>query len=550
MKRQLLTVEDLLKFCTEHNFCNFSSKETGYKLSVQIPAQFEIVEDTNDPRRGLMKVKVKIFHTGLNRNGSYVSEEAAKNAMPSIKNRPVLGAIHQLDDGSWDFESHNIEIVTNSNGEQEVEYIETQIGSFSEEEPFFEYDEENQKNFVCAYAWIPEEYTKAAEILRQKNGTKNSCELTIDELSYNAKEKYLDLISFYVEGSTFLGSRNDGEEIGEGMLGSRADIVDFSKESNSSLKSDYTNKKIIEVLEKLTQTLSDFNKWKGGKENVSKFDELLTKYSVSKEEITFDYENLTNEELEKKFEENFGEGEAESSEEENEGVSIEEPESENVSENFDEPEGSEGENLEPEMVTNEVFQKVFEISHEDIRYALYQLLAPYEEADNDWYYIIGVYDDHFAYENWSGGVIYGQKYTKNNDNVEFEGERYNLHRELLTDSEYQELQSMRSNYSSIKAELEKYQTKEEQIKKDALFESKDYLAIADKSEFLELMNKHDEYSLEELTSKLDNMLLSYAKTGELKQFDESKSNKKVSKKDFTNPAEKRSKSRYGNLFKK
>lgn len=534
MKRRLLTIEDLLKFCTEHNFYNFSSKETGYKLSVQIPTQFEIVEDINDPRRGLMKVKVKIFHTGLNRNGSYVSEEAAKNAMPSIKNRPVLGAIHQLDDGSWDFESHNIEIVTNSNGEQEVEYIEQQIGSFSEEEPFFEYDEENQKNFVCAYAWIPEEYTKAAEILRQKNGTKNSCELTIDELSYNAKEKYLDLISFYVEGSTFLGSRNDGEEIGEGMLGSRADIVDFSKESNSSLKSDYTDKKIIEVLEKLTQTLSDFNKWKGGKENVSKFDELLTKYSVSKEEITFDYENLTDEELEKKFEENFGEKETDPSEEENESVS----------------EGAEEENVEPETDTNEVFQKVFEISHEDIRYALYQLLAPYEEADNDWYYIVGVYDDHFAYENWSGGVIYGQKYTKNNDNVEFEGERYNLHRELLTDSEYQELQSMRSNYSSIKAELEKYQTKEEQIKKDALFESKDYLAIADKSEFLELMNKHDEYSLEELTSKLDNMLLSYAKTGELKQFDESKSNKKVSKKDFTNPAEKRLKSRYGNLFKK
>ncbi len=38
--------------------------------------------------------------------------------------------------------------------------------------------------------------------------------------------------------------------------------------------------------------------------------------------------------------------------------------------------------------------RTFEISHDDIRYALYNLLSSYEEVDNEWYYITGVYDSY------------------------------------------------------------------------------------------------------------------------------------------------------------
>ena len=176
-KRKLLTIEDLIRFCQEQKFYNFNSTQAGYQISVQVPATFEIDDDVDNDHRGMMKLKIKIFHTGLNRNGSFISEEAAKAAMPSIKNRPVLAAIHQLDSGEWDFESHNVEIIDNEDGTQEVNYIEKQVGSFSEDDPFFEYDKDVDKNFVCSYAYIPEQYTKAADIIRRKNGTKNSCEL-------------------------------------------------------------------------------------------------------------------------------------------------------------------------------------------------------------------------------------------------------------------------------------------------------------------------------------------------------------------------------------
>ena len=535
-KKRLLSIEDLVKFCEEQKLYSFNSKETGYKLSVQVPANFEVDENIDDDHRGMLKLKFRIFHTGLNRNGSYVSEDAAKNAMPTIKNRPILAYIHQLDDGSWDFESHNMVYIAHEDGTYEIEYLEKQIGSFDESEPFFEYDEELDKTYVCGYGFVSEEYTKAADIIREKNGTKNSCELSIEEFAYNAKEKYLDLKQFYVAASTLLGAKDDGTEIGEGMLGSRADIADFSEQNNSQFSN--CSDGLLQEIKKLNENLSLYNKEKskeGGHEPV-KFEELLEKYGKTAEDIEFEYENMTDEELEAKFEEVFGEDNADG-----EGS---DPEPTSVGEN-----GEGEENNEPETFENMV--RTYEISHSDIRYALYQLLVSYEEADNEYYWITDVYDTYFVYENWSGDRLFGQKYTKDNDEVAFSEERYNLHKELLTDAEFAELTSMRSNYAEIKSQLEKYQTEEQNALKDALFVSEEYSSISDKKEFEALKVNHEEFSLEELRTKLDGIILDYAKKNSLKFSVEEPENKKVvnqTKLPINTKTNK--KSRYGSIFNK
>lgn len=134
MYTKALTIEDLIRFCEEQKMFAFSSKDAGHRVCVRVPATYELDED--DSRRGLMRLKIKVFHTGLNRNGSYVSEESAQNAMSSIKNRPVMANIHQLDNGEWDFQAHDYEIVKNDDGTSEVRYLEKQVGSFTEDEPF------------------------------------------------------------------------------------------------------------------------------------------------------------------------------------------------------------------------------------------------------------------------------------------------------------------------------------------------------------------------------------------------------------------------------
>lgn len=149
-----------------------------------------------------------------------------------------------------------MEIAEDEDGNEKINYIEKQVGCFTADDPYLEYDEEMDKTYVIAYAVIPEEYTEAANIIRRKNGTKVSCELCIDSLQYNAKEKYLELIDFIFSGCTLLGCDENGNEIGEGMLGSRADIADFCHKKPVF---DY-QEKLVEMLDKLNNTLSSFNK--------------------------------------------------------------------------------------------------------------------------------------------------------------------------------------------------------------------------------------------------------------------------------------------------
>lgn len=535
-KKMILTVDDLLRFCEEQQFQKFSSKESGYRLAVKIPTTFEVEDTVDENHRGMMKIKIRIFHTGVNRNMSHVSKEAATKAMNTIADRPVLAAIHQLDSGEWDFEGHEMEVVTDENGNEELRYIESQVGSFSSEPAFWE--TVDGKEFVCAYAYLSREYTKACEIIERKQGTKNSCELFIDELAYNGKEKYLDLIDFYVNASTLLGSRKDGTEIQEGMQGSRADIADFSTENNS-IKFN-KDEKLIELLETLNNTISNFNKYQsreGGNET-DMFEKLLEKYGKTSEEITFEYEGMTDEELEAKFAEMFEDdnsGEDGSVEPSNDG---------------------DGEGSEEGVEQFERLVRSYEISHEDVRYALYQLLGSFEESDNEWYFINSVYDTYFTYENWSGDKIYGQAYTKDGDNVAFDGERYNLHRELLTDSEYAELQSMRSNYSALKEFKETVEKNELNAQKEAILNSEKYAVVATKNEkgeyeneaFAKLISEIDNYSLAELETQIKVIHSDYV--AEHSNFSANPEEKKQTKVKVFSDLNKKSKpkKRYGNLF--
>ena len=277
------------------------------------------------------------------------------------------------------------------------------------------------------------------------------------------------------------------------------------------------------------------------------FEELLAKYSKTAEDITFEYEGLSDEELDAKFEELFGEVETEP---EDDSVVVENSdETEEVEETEEEPETTE---VVEAIVENEAFTRTYELSHDDIRCALYNLLMPYEEADNTYYYISEVFDDYFVYESWcNGGTIYGQGYVKDEENVSFEGERYELFRELLTASEKTELEAMRSNYAAISEKLKVYEDAEIESKKVELLNSEDYASVRDSETFAELVKDHANISYEELQSKCDQIILDAVKSGKYSAVNSVDDATKTSKKQFTNPTVKKSKpSRYGKLFAK
>lgn len=533
---KILTLDSLYQFFVEQNkSVNFSIKNSEKPIVVSIPGNFE---QSSDDMVGMLKLRLKVCHTELNRNGSYISEENMLKAIPSLKYRPLLAYIHTLPSGEDDFYAHNIEIVKDENGEEKIRYLEKQVGCFTTDDPYLEYDEVADKKYVIAHAVIPEEYTSAADIIRRKKGTKVSCELVINELAYNAKEKYLELIDFYFGGTTLLGSDEEGNEINEGMVGSRADISEFCLEE----KTYAFQEEIIEMQEKLNKIISCFNidNSKKGGISMNHFEELLAKYSKTTEDITFEYEGLSDEELDTKFAELFDSEETQ----ENAVVAKENEEVEEVVE-------VELEAAEEEVVSeNETFVRSFELSHEDIRCALYALLLPYEEADNEWYYISEVFDNYFVYESWSGKV-YGQAYTKDDEVVSFDGERYELFKELLTASEKAELEAMRSNYAAISEKLKVYEDAEIEAKKVELLNADDYASVRNDEAFAELIKDHANISYEELQLKCDQIILDAVKSGKYSAVSSVDEPATTSKKQFANPSVKKTKpSRYGKLFAK
>ena len=560
---KILTLDNLYQFFVEQNkSVNFSSKENGSPIVVSMPANFEISE--ND-MPGMLKLKLKVCHIDTNRNGSHISKENMEKAMPTLKYRPILAYIHQLDDGTYDFYAHNMEIVEDENGEEKINYIEKQVGCFTTDDPYLEYDKDSDKTYVNAYAVIPEEYTEAANIIRRKNGTKVSCELVIDELSYNAKEKYLDLTSFYFGGCTLLGCDENGNEIGEGMLGSRADIADFCHKKPVF---DY-QEKLVEMLDRLNNTLSNFNKnntEEGVREEMSHFDELLEKYGFTVEELDFDYENMSDEELDiafedfkcrkKKCEEEEHDADSEDfkcrkkkcDDEDSDGDDSEEENPEDS--NDDEDDAGDDESKK----NSENFVKNFkvEISHEDIRYALYNLIAEYEESDNEWYGIYAVYDDYFVMQGWCNGKFYKQGYSIDGENVSLDGERTELFQMLLTESEKLAVDKLRGDYAELEAKYnelktfkDNYDAAEIKAKKDSIFADEAYNDIRESDDFKALMNDAENYSVEEIQNKCD---LLFAANEKKVKFAANKNKPHSISFNFSKKEDKKT-SAYGNLFK-
>lgn len=511
MDAKILTLDNLYQFFVEQNKdFNFSSKENKCPIVVSIPGNFESSEEDMP---GMLKVKLKVCHTELNRNGSFISEENMKKAMPTLKYRPILAYIHQLENGTWDFYAHNMEIVEDENGEEQINYLEKQVGCFTVDEPYLEYDKKMDKTYVNAYAVIPEDYTQAADIIRRKNGTKVSCELVINELAYNAKEKYLDLTDFYFGGTTLLGRDEKGNEIGEGMLGARADIAEFCHE----VPVFNYQEKLVEALEKLNITLEAFThktNEEGGDKGMDKFNELLEQYGKTVEDIDFEYEGLTDEELEAKFEEVFGEGDETVVEE-----PVEETVEETIEESVEEPvveEPAASDSGEEQFESNKKFSLdengnmilTYEISHEDTRCALYNLLSMFEEEDNEWYFITNVYDEYFIFENWEGSILYKQGYAIDGDNVSFSGERVQMFKMILSESEKLAIEKMRGDYAELETKYnelkefkDQYDANEIKAKKDEIFSKEEYSILSENEDFKKLKEEASNFSIEEIEAK-------------------------------------------------
>ena len=505
MPKRILTLEDLVAFCKNEKIHRFDAQENGQQICVRVDniATFEEVSDQNSD--GFMHLLFKVCHAGENRNMSNISKNNLEKYKNTINYRPVLASIvTSPDDASvLDFNSHDIEIDDNGN----PIYIEKQVGCFTADEPFLKYDEQNDKTYLMAHAVIPEEYTATADIIRRKGGTKVSCEIGIDTMQYNEETGILDIIDF-----SFLGVCLLGDHVTEGMAGARADIEsisDFSAENNSVVNKSNNefNDTLVETLKKLNETLEKFNDKndsdkKGGEDQMNKFEELLELYELTADEIEFEVEGLSDEDLEAKFTEVYGDAEEFKKKKK---CAEENPEGE------PEPEGDFAgcgtkKKKKKCSINTEDNTIEFELSFDEIRMALYSLING-DVNEDSYSWICEVYDGHFVYqkETWTGDTYeckyFKQSYSKDGENVSLSGDAVEVFSTFVTESEKTALDMMRTQYEELKKFHDDTIAAQEQSQKDEIFNNEKYSILAENEKFAELKKDSAKFSISEIEEK-------------------------------------------------
>ncbi len=542
MSKKIMTIDELYSFCLKNNFSKFNSKDFGDELSVEMHGNFEKQKKTDDRLvEGMTPFVSNAFHDHVNLNKSNIEENIFKENVPSSNLRPILANIkldeetNELDFGSHDFHIEKVTSVDENGNEVEVEkiiYDEQPIGVIDGSRTNIEYDKDAKVNRAVLHGYLYDEYcSDAIDILNRRGTVDCSIELCIRTMSFDGKNKVLNLDDFYVSGLTLLSAKTK-----PGMAGSNFKIEDFS---SCDTKVSFSNEeKLIELLERIDKKLSNFdnkNPKEGGNEK-NMIEKLLEKYGKTIEDITFEYEGLSDEELEAKFSAEFEEDTSTST-------------------------SSDGEDNSNTSNTNdkyELFNKLFEISFDEIKYALNSLCSIYRN-DSEWCYVHTVYEDYFIMQDWDSDKYYKQSYQKDGDNVSLSGERIEMFAMLLTESEKISVEEMRSNYAALKEFKENAEKNELHSQKEELINSEKYSILAEKNEdgeytntaFAELVKNMDNYSLTDLETQIKVIHSDYI--SEHSNFSANKpiENKTVSMKMFTNPNTKKTKSsRYGDLFKK
>lgn len=541
MKKRILTMDDLVKFCSDNNLQNFSSSESGYQLFVQIPSVYE--SDNENTTDSILYGKVKLMHTGLNRNKSNVTKQAAENCLSTIQYKPVLANFTDVN-GELDFTSHDMEIDDEGN----VNYLERQVGCFTSDKPYMEYEKETDRYYVYATVAIPREYTKAADVIESKNGTKVSAELCVNSMSYDVKNNELLLDDIEVMGVTLLGTNPEtGMEVQEGMEGARLDIKDFSQ----SVQFEKDNK-LIETLERLNTTLSRFDiDTTTRKEDTQVEDtniEMLEEEIVVDEETTLMEDSTTEEEVVAEPETESQEEETTPVEETPEVVEEDETVSEDVAADFEEE-------VDDDKVVYSLSvgesKKDFAVSLGDKQFAIETLVnETYGESDND-YFMVDVYeeDKNVVMHGLFSGKHFRQTFACKKKKYSLTGDRIPVFAQYLTEDEIASLDFMKSNYAEISDKLAKYEAEPEKVE---ILSSAEYASIADKEEFIELqkVETHFDMSIDEIKAKADNIIVEYAKKGALTFASSEDDKKSVGKIGLPRKEKFTKRGRYGGLVKK
>ena len=503
-----------------------------------------------------LKIRCRVCHDEESPNKTYFTKATMEKAnKESLEYIPILAHVYIDENGKPVVGSHDMHIEENKlvEGESKLIYDEAPIGmvpSLADNNCTIE--EYNGLNYTFVDAYIWRDYANYAEdLVENAEQYKMSMEIDFpdDALSYDATNERYNISSYRYRGITLLN-----EALGTGMKDALVTTTNFS--INDDIKS-----KMIVLMDELQKCLREYdtnNSKEKGVEKHMNLDELLEKYSLTREELDFEIEGLSEEELDQalndfackkkkkcELDEHFNSLLAEY------GVTAEEVDFDYTDMTIEELDAKFEEVFackKKKKCELDYLECSFRISHDDTRFALQNLLNAMCD-ESHFYYIESVFDKYFYYADYFSGDAYKQAYKIRKDVVSFDGDPEPVYREFVTQSERDELETMRKNYAELVAFKANAEAAELKAKKDAIFARSEYSVLADDEAFKTLVADAEKFSIEEVEAKAKAIFADYViKTGTFSTKDDGEKKPKVLGFNF-NKKETKS-GPYGNLFKK
>lgn len=489
--------------------------------------------------------------------------------MNSIVNCPILADVQKYVDASgqeyYDFAGHTMEPMPDPehDGETRMNYIERVVGVIPANANIELRKEYNDsREYLHTDGLIFEEHGNlTASILRRRKEVACSVEIAVNKMHYDLERSVLVIDDFQFLGVTLLG-----KSVPPGMEGATAyttfeDVAQHSDNITAALQL------LVAQMERLQASVAGIINKEGGK--TMRLNDLLKKYNVSLDDLTFDYKTMTDTELETAFasafeaadgtedtsdgsdgsdgtddtsgtEEGTEEGESGTSGggtdpdggEEGVGTGEDgedpepEPEPEPGGEDDDDPEEPEPQSLPNDdkqeqgrrsrryqhIADRNVLSVTFEVTYTDLMQALYDALEN-DEKMFGWVHDVlldtnEVIYSYFSRDN-SGSHYRKRSYTFDDSSITALGDPMEVKSRFLTEEEWNMIDQMRSTYDTMRTELQGYQDREASSQKAELMASGDYALISDMPEFKAL--DIASFSVDELRDKLDQMLLAKVK---------------------------------------
>ena len=193
--------------------------------------------------------------------------------------------------------------------------------------------------------------------------------------------------------------------------------------------------------------------------------------------------------------------------------------------------------------------KEFSLSLSDMDYALRNLVNKAYASKEGWY-STSIYPDDsnviFYDVDSDTRKYYRQSYEKDGEEFKLVGERVEVKPAWLSADEQAAVDAMKANYSALETEVKTYRKKEALEINKSVVTDKKFASIADTKEVSELMNSEEFASMskDEVTAKLNAIVVDYVASGKIADFSARKSSMvglpiKTSQKN----------SRYGGIFR-